>query len=189
MTTADDDGVERQSPAYAIYDQYYEHIRHMENEMWAFARIWAIIITGIFTIIGTELPTAAKIGAAFFGALLSMFGFLTVYALRVPFLDYYLTTDLIARNEFRVDVQYRRFSDQPDIRVGKLIEVHELLAAMYIIVTGVMVLSIGTVLGRTIAGMVAGSVLVVLLTAFYIKVIIPEYRQKVGEFVPDSGDD
>jgi hypothetical protein len=186
MVEPPDEDPDRTAAVHSLYDQYYEHVRHIENEMWAFARIWAIIITGVFTIIGTDLPTAAKLGAAFFGALLSVFGFLTVYALRIPFLDYYLTTDLIARDEFGMEARYRRFPDDPDARLDKLFEVHELLVAVYVLVTGLMVMSAGVLLDRPRAGVVGGTVAVGLLVWFYLASIAPRFDTKVEELSDDD---
>jgi hypothetical protein len=76
-------------------------------------------VTAIFTVIGADLPADAKLGAAFFGALLSVLGFFVVYVLRVPFFDFFLTTELIATREFGLESRCRRLGDDSDYRINK----------------------------------------------------------------------
>lgn len=175
MSDSDRRSVDRPTPEQTVYDQYWTHIRHVEDEMWSFTRIWAVVITAIFGILGTELPTAAKIGTAGFGILLSVLGFFVVYTLRVPFFDFLLTAELIARHDFGLQESYRRFQDEPSSDLNKGVDVHDVLIGVYTLTAGVLLATIGFILDRTIAGAIAGGLLMVLLVYVYRSYVIPKF--------------
>jgi hypothetical protein len=170
-----------------VYDQYWKHIRHVEDEMWSFTRIWAVVITAIFTVIGADLPTGAKVGAGLFGTILSVLGFLTVYTLRVPFFDFYLTIEMIARRDFDLDAEYRRFEDDPNVRLLKSLDVHDILVSIYTLVAGIMLGTIGIVLGRPTLGVAGGAALVIVLAAVYIKFVVPEFEATIDAMTDEFG--
>lgn len=122
----------------AVYEQYWRHARHNENEMWSFTRVWAVILAAVFASLGAEIDTGAKIGAAVFGIILSILGFSLVYTVRKPFLIYFWTVDLIASEEFEVPSKYRRLDDDMDHRLDKTITVSSILFVAYSIVAAIL---------------------------------------------------
>lgn len=180
-----EEGPNRPEPIQTVYTQYWQHIRHVEDEMWAFTRIWAIVITAIFTIMGADLPTAAKVGAGVFGTILSVLGFFIVYTLRIPFFDFFLTIELIARRDFGLDEGYRRFEDDPDFRLSKGIDIHDILVSIYTLVAGLMVVTIGIILGWTLAGITVGVALMAVLAIIYLRYVVPKFDETVEDMAEE----
>lgn len=118
----------------AVYDQYWDHARHNEDQMWSYTRIWALILSGIFGALGAvEVSVNTKIGLALFGGLLSTLGFALVYTIRKPFLIYFWTADLIATEEFDIPSEYRRLSSEMGNELGKRVTVSFVLFTAYAI--------------------------------------------------------
>ena len=92
-----------------LYDQYWEHARHAENQLWNYTRIWALILTAIVTVLGSSLPRNAKIGATLFGIFLSVLGLLLIYALRVSYVSFVYKSEVVAVNEMGVHPEYTRY--------------------------------------------------------------------------------
>lgn len=92
-----------------VYDQYWEHARHAENQLWNYTRIWALILTAIVTVLGSSLPRTAKVGATAFGVLLSVLGLLLVYALRVSYVSFVFKSEVVAVNEIGLSPEYTRY--------------------------------------------------------------------------------
>ena len=113
-----------------LYQQYWEHARHAENQLWNYTRIWALVLTAIATILGSPLPRNAKIAATCFGILLSVLGLLLVYALRVSYVAFTYKSEVVAINEMGVHPEYTRYirdwttdgkGELPETSVWKLI--------------------------------------------------------------------
>lgn len=97
--------MERQDNAKTVFEQYWLHARHVENQ-----RLW---ITNILVILfGALLSFMAQAGVIWyisaFGLLLALFGLLMVHALRVPFLRYSRMAEAIMAAELGMG-KYRRF--------------------------------------------------------------------------------
>lgn len=92
-----------------VYDQYWEHARHAEIQLWNYTRIWALILTAIVTVLGSSLPRDAKIGATLFGVLLSALGLLLVYALRVSYVSFVFKSEVVAVKEIGLGREYTRY--------------------------------------------------------------------------------
>lgn len=94
----------------AVYEQYWLHARHCENNIWAFTRYSTFVIAAVFAAQGFEkISLEIKVGVSLFGAALSIVGFFAVYVHRVPFLRFALLSELIAINELKMGDKYRRF--------------------------------------------------------------------------------
>lgn len=174
---------EQRRPAEIVYDQYWNHVRHVEEEMWAYTRIWALIITAVFTVLGASVPTEAKLGAAFFGVIMSVLGFFIVYALRVPFLDFFLTTELIAKHDFGLPASRRRTDGLADFRIDKGVDIPDVLVAVYAAVAGVLIASGGVLVDRAALGLGAGAVATVSLLVVYRSYIVPKYERTVTSLI------
>ncbi|OIB57726.1 hypothetical protein [Natrialba sp. SSL1] len=174
---------EQRRPAEIVYDQYWNHVRHVEEEMWAYTRIWALIITAVFTVLGSSIPIEAKLGAAFFGVVMSVLGFFIVYLLRVPFLDFFLTTELIAKNDFELPASHRRTDDITDFRIDKGVDIPDVLVIVYATVTGVLIASGGVLVDQTHLGLGAGTVVTVSLLIVYRRHIVPKYKETVSDLL------
>ncbi|WP_267641054.1 hypothetical protein [Haloarchaeobius amylolyticus] len=165
-----------------VYNQYWKHARHVENQLWSYTRIWAVILTGIFTIVGSDLPTTAQAGAAFFGVLLSFLGLFMVYTLRIPFIAFTLKSEALAIDQFDLDTEYTRFindwvtvDDDGDITTvdfsdDKGIDVPDILVGIYTLVMGAMLYLFCDFVGYRTAGMVvaAATTVVILLVYWFV---------------------
>ncbi|WP_257298614.1 hypothetical protein [Haloarchaeobius sp. FL176] len=162
-----------------VYEQYWLHARHVENQVWSYTRMWALVLTGIFTIVGTDLPDDAKAAAALFGALLSLLGFFVVYSLRVPFLAFALRTEALAIREFGLDPGYRRFFENGlDFRDEKGIDIPEILMLVYgTVAAGMVFFATYTWLGFVAALGTAFAVAVVLFL-LYLTRIRPKFTEE-----------
>ncbi|WP_256297151.1 hypothetical protein [Haloarchaeobius salinus] len=170
-----------------VYEQYWWHARHVENQVWSYTRMWALVLTGIFTIVGTDLPDDAKGAAALFGALLSLLGFFVVYSLRVPFLAFALRTEVLAINEFGLDPGYRRFFESGlDFRDDKGIDIPEILMLVYgTVASGMLFVATYIWLGFWPALPTAFAVVVVLLLLYLTRVrpkLTEEKRKAYDQF-------
>lgn len=173
---------EDRGPYEDVYEQYWSHARHVENEMWLYTRIWALILTGIFTIIGTDLPATAKGAAALFGALLSVLGYLIIYSLRVPFLAFALTSEVLAINEFDLQPEYRRFfRSGANFRSEKGVDLPEILLFIYGLVAVALIFAAGRILQYTIVGVAAAASLAVLLLISNFLYIRPRFKKEKVE--------
>lgn len=100
VDVANDDG-----NLQTVYEQYWQHARHVENQLWSFTRIWAVVLTAILTIVGTNLPVPAPSCSDSS----SLMGLFMVSTLRVPFLAFTVKSEAIVVDEFDVDISYTRF--------------------------------------------------------------------------------
>lgn len=126
---------------HTVYEQYWEHARHNENQLWSFTRIWALVLTAILASYGTSyFETEAKLAALVFGILLSLLGLGLVYSIRKPFLIYFWTVDLIASNELRIPPTYRRLDVDIDTphKLDKHITVSFVLFVTYALVAAIL---------------------------------------------------
>ena len=125
----------------SVYEQYWQHARHAENNTWLYTSTSSIIMGAIIALMGAEIPEEMKTGASLFGAILSFLGFGVVYTNRVPFLKFTHMAELIAINEFGLKDEYRRFF--PGIHRAflrdKWFDLHDVLATFYSVLAGIMI--------------------------------------------------
>lgn len=170
---------DQREPLQDVYEQYWWHARHVEVQMWSYTRIWALVLTGIFTLIGTDLPGEAKGAVALFGALLSGLGFFVVYSLRVPFLAFALTSEAMAINEFGLPLRYRRFfSTGADFRADKGVDIPDVLLIVYAVVATALVFTAGIMFGYVLIGGVAAIIVCLGLAGLYVLVINPKFTEE-----------
>jgi hypothetical protein len=174
-SSADDDGDILQD----VYEQYWLHARHVENQVWSYTRMWALVLTGIFTIVGTDLPDDAKAAAALFGAMLSLLGFFVVYSLRVPFLAFALRSEVLAIREFGLDPGYRRFFENGlDFRDEKGVDIPEILMLVYgTVAAGMLFFATYTWL-KFVPALVTSVAVTVVLSALYLTRIRPTFTEE-----------
>ncbi|MFB6193619.1 MAG: hypothetical protein ABEI75_01015 [Halobaculum sp.] len=167
---------EERDPYQDVYEQYWWHARHVENQIWSYTRIWAVVLTGIFAVVGSDLPSSAKAATALFGSLLSLLGFFVVYSLRIPFLAFALTSEVLAINEFGLPRQYRRFFKRGvDFRSDKGIDLPDILLAVYGIVGVALLVAAGVLQGFSVAGAAVGTVVGVGLAVGYFRRVRPKF--------------
>lgn len=133
-----DDALER---FQVVYNQYWKHARHNEDQLWSFTRAWALILTGIFAALGAPqatVSTRTKIGIAAFGIILSVLGFALVYTIRKPFLIYFRTAHRIARDRFGIPSRYLRVKTEMDHTLGKRVTTSSILFTTYAGVTAIL---------------------------------------------------
>lgn len=117
-----------------VYEQYWQHARHVENELLTFTSFYAIIVAGSFIFLKSNSGTENTI-IMIFVMFLSIFGFFFNYNLRIPFVKFVLKAELIAIKEFGLKNEYRRFFDtKGKLFKEKLIDTYDVFALLFIIV-------------------------------------------------------
>ncbi len=101
------DEMERDT-ACRIYEQYWQHARHVENELLSFVALYTALVGGALYV-STQIGNGERAGAAAFIGVLSVFGFLFNYNLRIPFVTFTHLAELIAIRELGLKREYWRF--------------------------------------------------------------------------------
>jgi len=185
------------SDGQTVYNQYWKHARHVENQIWSYTRIWAVVLTGIFTIVGSDLPTTAQAGAAFFGVLLSFLGLFMVYTLRIPFIAFTLKSEALAIDQFGIGTQYTRFindwvtvDDDGDITSvdysdDKGVDVPDILVGVYAVVMGAMLYLFCDFVGYGAVGSIVAVSTTLLLLLVYWFVMKAKHEATAERIVRD----
>jgi hypothetical protein len=93
-----------------LFDQYWTHARHTEQELWTFTTVYSAIVGAIFAFSGTDaISDETRTGIYFFGFVLSLLGIALIYCQYQAFLKFVLIAEAIALIEMKVDSQYLRF--------------------------------------------------------------------------------
>ncbi len=117
-----------------VYEQYWNHARHIENELLSFTSFYAVIVAGSFVFIQPGTSKENTFVMLFIMAL-SIFGFFYNYNLRVPFLKFMLKAELIAINEFMLKKKYRRFFEKEGrLFKDKFVDTYDIFAFLFIAV-------------------------------------------------------
>ena len=95
--------------ARLVFEQYWLHARHVENERLWMTNVFAIIFAGLLGFMGWKEELIWYIAA--FGLALSLFGLLAVHALRIPFIRYSRMAETIMDVELGLG-KFRRFFKQ-----------------------------------------------------------------------------
>ncbi|MFC4359325.1 hypothetical protein ACFO0N_15380 [Halobium salinum] len=172
-----------------VYEQYWLHARHVENQMWSDTRIWALVLTGLFTVIGSNLPRTAKASVALFGVVLSVLGFFLVYSLRLPFLAFALSSEAFAINELDLPRKYWRFfRSGSDSEAEKTLDMPHVLLLVYGFVSVLLLVVASGLYGETAVGVGVGGLLGVVLFGLYSRVVSPKFEAEkdVGRAKVDS---
>lgn len=150
-----------------VYEQYWLHARHVENETLWFTNIYAIIVAGSFAILGlTEISLVINCAIFLFLFILSIIGFCLVYTFRIPFLKFALITELIAINEFNLKNEYRRFFpiERESFPKDKLFDLHDIFEFFYTLMSSMMIfLLIYTMCDEIVLASVASIIVFIIL--------------------------
>ncbi len=188
--------------ASRVYDQYWQHARHVENQLHSFVGFY-VLITGSALALSASIGEVGSVAAASFVFLLSLLGLFFNYNLRVPFIKFTLIAELIAINEFGLKGEYRRFFDPMGRLVrDKRIDTYDVFAALFMLgtvlsVAGVVFFSIEAAGGLSFAveaAMVIGlasaigllSLCIYLWTVAQLKEIKRDIVQRGTEGAPPS---
>lgn len=82
-----------------VFEQYWLHARHVENERLWFTNIYAIVWAGSLALMSEY---GFEIQVAIFLFALSFLGFFMCHALRVPFIKYSRMAEIIMREEWQL---------------------------------------------------------------------------------------
>jgi len=168
-----------------VYEQYWQHARHAEDNTWLFTNNYSIIMAAAIAIIGANLSEEMKVGIALFGAILSILGFGVVYTNRVPFMKFALTAELIALNEFHIKDEYRRFfpRDGKVFPKDKWFDLHDILSGFYSLLAGIMTYFCTKLcLKNLTVAIIAATIIVLLLLLVHFVVIRPKkYIKEISE--------
>lgn len=118
-----------------VYEQYWQHARHVENELLTFTSFYAIIVAGSFIFLKSNSGIENTI-IMIFVMFLSIFGFFFNYNLRIPFIKFILKAELIAIKELGLKHEYRRYFDSKGrLFEDKFIDTYDIFALLFITVT------------------------------------------------------
>lgn len=119
--------------ASRVYDQYWQHARHVENQLHSFVGFY-VLVTGSALALSSSIGEVGGVAAAGFVFLLSLLGLFFNYNLRVPFIKFTLIAELIAINEFGLKGEYRRFFDSKGNLVNdKPFDTYDIFAWLFIL--------------------------------------------------------
>ncbi|PNX47920.1 MAG: hypothetical protein BV456_10380 [Thermoplasmata archaeon M8B2D] len=94
-----------------IYEQYWLHARHVENERLWFTNIYAVIVAGFLAYLGVvENNNPINLILIFFLLILSLFGYIITQAWNIPFVIFSRLAEEIAICEWKLPEEYRRFT-------------------------------------------------------------------------------
>ncbi len=94
-----------------VYEQYWLHARHAENQRLWFTNIYAIIVAGLFAYMATkDIEDEKKIIILFFLIILSLFGYFVTHAWNMPFVDYSRLAEKISILEWKLNDNYWHFA-------------------------------------------------------------------------------
>lgn len=105
---------ERAKNLRTIYEQYWLHARHVENERLWFTNIYAVVWAGSLAFM---YEFGIQIQLIVFLFTLSLLGLLMCHALRVPFIQHSRLTEIILREEWKLEKYstfYARETTQDD---------------------------------------------------------------------------
>ena len=121
--------------AFTVYNQYWQHARHVENELHSFVGFY-VFVSGGAVALSAPAGDAGRIALAGFVGLLSLLGLFFNYNLRVPFIKFVLMGELLAIRELDLKGEYRRFFD-PEGRLvrDKRIDTYDVFAALFMLGT------------------------------------------------------
>ncbi len=125
--------------ACTVYNQYWQHARHVENQLHSFVGFYVAIVGGAL-VFSAANGDPERIAAGLFVFLLSILGLLFNYNLRIPFIKFTLLSELIAIRELGLKDEYRRFFDrQGNLVIRKSIgsvpiDTYEMFAGLFVLV-------------------------------------------------------
>lgn len=172
-----------------IYEQYWLHARHVQNERLWFTNIYAIIVAGSFAIMGlTEISTAIKLAIVSFLFILSIIGFCLVYTLRIPFLKFALRTELIAINEFNLKDEYRRFFPKEGeiFSKDKLFDMPDIFEFFYSLMSSITIFLLISTMGKVVLALVAAIIVFIILFLIIYLLIFREYLLQIPEDIKNK---
>jgi hypothetical protein len=125
----------RKEDSRIVYEQYWQHARHVENELLTFTSFYAVIVAGSFIFLNPNSGIESTI-VMIFVMFLSIFGFFFNYNLRIPFIKFILKAELIAIKELGLKDEYRRYFDiKGKLFKDKFIDTYDIFALLFIAVT------------------------------------------------------
>lgn len=93
-----------------IYEQYWFHARHQENQRLWFTNVYAVIVAGSFAYINA-IENDFKVPLLIFLIILSFFGYLMTHTWNIPYVIFSRLAEEIAICEWNLPKKYQRFSE------------------------------------------------------------------------------
>ena len=180
----------------SVYEQYYLHARHVENERLLFTNIFAAIVAGILAYMSQAGLTWY---ACSFLILLSVLGLLMSHALRISFIKYSRMAEIVVRREWKLQdysVFYAKKKAESPYPSGeeraKLIDLSQIFHVFYILVCSLSIVLLIRAFGseRLVWSILTAVISVVMLSLFYRRRLYKfenEAYRKMGEI--DRKDD
>jgi hypothetical protein len=118
----------------AVYEQYWLHARHQENQRLSFTNIYSVIVAGVLTFLSTTQNPTLYLGILLFLFALSLLGYLLVHSWNIHWMRYSRLTEVIAKRELGLPDHVLRFAPTGP-RLGVLVPVRDLFAWFYSLTT------------------------------------------------------
>lgn len=103
-----------------VYEQYWLHARHQENQRLWFTNVYVVLVAGIFAYFGgiQRIDPFPLI----FLLILSTLGYAMTYSWNVPFTIYSRLAELISIREWHLPEYYQRFTmyNKKKVRAGRI---------------------------------------------------------------------
>ena len=105
-----------------VYEQFWDHARHVATERIRFTSIYALIVTAALGFVSVSKFNVLHIWFVVFLIILSLIGLLACHSLTIHFITYSRLTEIILVNEWKLP--YRQFfptsGDRLVSRIGSL---------------------------------------------------------------------
>ncbi len=123
----------------SIYEQHWLHVRHVESERLWFTNIFALIVAGLITLLGTTgvgwSSSVFAIYAGCFIIVLSMLGYFLCLTWRAPFLEHTTLASRILEDSGLKEYAPYTSKAHSRIKIG-WITTHELFLYFYALMVG-----------------------------------------------------
>jgi hypothetical protein len=132
-----------------VYEQYWLHARHQENQRLWFTNIYAVIVAGILAYLGAIYKLGNGNNSTFFISaiilfifltILSIFGYLITLAWNIPFVIYSRLAEEISIKKWNLDPEFRRFTKYKkgyNFNKPRWMRASDIFVAFYSLMTGV----------------------------------------------------
>ncbi len=119
-----------------IYEQYWLHARHQENQRLWFTNIYAMIVTGVFTYFSAK---RFDVIILMFLLLLSLLGYFLIYTWNISFTIFSRLAEEIAIREWELPEDYRRFTKyRRGYEFSRIISVNTIFIGFYSLMIGIL---------------------------------------------------
>jgi hypothetical protein len=99
-----------------VYENYWNHARHVEIERLSFIAGTVVMIAGAINVLGKNVVDEYKLLICLGMAVFMVFGIFILYSLRAPFLRFIKIANCVAEQELKIDAKYLNLKSSKGIR-------------------------------------------------------------------------